>query len=195
MKIIGVTGNSGAGKSEVCKMLKIKYNAYIIDADEIARSITILNKECIDEIVKNFGEDILDINGNIKRGKLAKIIYNNKNKREKLNSITFKYITEQVNIELEKAKKENFDYAIIDAPLLFEADIAKKCNIVIGIISKKDIKIARISNRDSITIEDANSRLKAQKSNKFFKENCNYIIENNYNTLEKLEEEVNNISI
>lgn len=194
MKIIGVTGNSGAGKTEVSKILKKKYNAVVIDADKIARGITTNNIECLNEIRANFGDEIICDN-KLNRKKLSHIIYNNKTKRNLLNSITFKYILEEINTEINSNRENGVEYIIIDAPLLFESNLIDKCNIIIGIIADKSIKISRVKERDMITKDDVKSRLKAQKGDWFFKHKCNYIIKNNFSTLEELEKEISRLNI
>ena len=83
--------------------------------------------------------------------------------------------------ELLDLSKQNLDYVLIDAPLLFEANIDKKCDYIISVIAKENIKINRICNRDSITEEIANSRLSVQHNDEFFIQRSDFVIENNQN--------------
>ena len=92
MKIIGITGSSGAGKSTVCDILQKEYDIKIINADKIARKLSKKGTSYIEEIVQKFGKDILDEQGELKRKQLAEIIYTNPQKRLELNKCTFKYI-------------------------------------------------------------------------------------------------------
>ena len=180
--IIGVTGSSGAGKSTICEILKINYQARIIDADKIARKLSYENNLYLEEIVSSFGKEILLDTGELNRRKLADIIYKSKEKRKSLNAITFKYITVEIKKEIKQAQEK---LIIIDAPLLFEANLNKLCEITIAVItSKLEIQITRIMDRDNITKEQAISRLKAQHSNKFYVDKCNYSIENKGNIQE-----------
>lgn len=175
--IIGVTGSSGAGKSTLCQFLEDKYNVTIINADKIARKLTKKGTNYVIDIIKIFGTDIVNEEGELKRKKLAEIIYTDSKKREQLNNCTFKYITKEIQKKLNKIN--NNTVAIIDAPLLFESELNKICDKVIGVISKREIQIDRIVARDNIDYEQAEKRLAAQQTNEFYIQHCDDIIENN----------------
>ena len=175
--IIGVTGSSGAGKSTLCQFLEDKYNVTIINADKIARKLTKKGTNYVVDIIKIFGTDIVNEEGELKRKKLAEIIYTDSKKREQLNNCTFKYITKEIQKKLNKIN--NNTVAIIDAPLLFESELNKICDKVIGVISKREIQIDRIVARDNIDYEQAEKRLAAQQTNEFYIQHCDDIIENN----------------
>ena len=192
MNIIGITGNSGSGKSEVTKMLVKKYDAELIDSDKIARYLSENNSDYLNEIIRGFGNDIVDRNKKLNRQKLAKEIYNDKNKRKLLNSITFKYITKQIEDQIKNSDKK---IAIVDAPLLFESKLDKICSKTIGVISNKETKIARIIARDNISKQTAQKRIETQLSDDFLKEKCDYIINNDFDNMEELEKEINSINL
>lgn len=177
--IIGITGSSGAGKSTICEALKKNYKAKIINADKIAKKLSKKGTSYIIDIIKKFGKDIVDEEGELKRKKLAEIIYSDPKKREELNSCTFKYIKKEIKKEIEKINGDTI--AVIDAPLLFESELNKICDKVIGVISKKEVQIERIVARDNIDYEQAEKRLAAQQTNEFYIKNCDDIIENNNN--------------
>lgn len=177
--IIGITGSSGAGKSTICEALKKNYKAKIINADKIAKKLSKKGTSYIIDIIKKFGKDIVDEEGELKRKKLAEIIYTDPKKREELNSCTFKYIKKEIKKEIEKINGDTI--AVIDAPLLFESELNKICDKVIGVISKKEVQIERIVARDNIDYEQAEKRLAAQQTNEFYIKNCDDIIENNNN--------------
>lgn len=175
--IIGITGSSGSGKSTISKILAQKYNAKIIDADEIARRLSMENSKYINEIVSKFGKDIVDEAGNLNRKQLAEIIYSDENKREVLNNCTFKYIVSEIKTEIQNTINCNF--IIIDAPLLFESKLNEVCDMVIGVIAKRKVQIDRIMKRDNINSEHAEKRIQSQKNNDFYIQKCDKIIENN----------------
>lgn len=177
MKIIGVTGSSGAGKSTICEILEQEYEVKIINADDVAKRLSKKGTRYISEITEKFGNDILDEHGELKRKKLAEIIYQDKKKRESLNQCTFKYIVKEIHRQIEKEKE--VPTVIIDAPLLFESELNKICDVVIGIISKEELQIERIVARDNIDYEHAERRIRAQQSNEFYIKNCDEIIDNN----------------
>lgn len=180
--VIGITGSSGAGKSTICNILKKDYKVKIINADDIARKLSRKGTNYIIDIIEKFGRDIVDEEGELRRKRLAEIIYTDPEKRKELNNCTFKYIRKE--IEKQVKKEENSDNTvIIDAPLLFECELDKLCDIVIGIISKREMQIERIVARDNVDYESAEKRLNAQQTNKFYIKKCDEIIENNNNII------------
>jgi len=191
MNIIGITGTSGAGKSTICEILEREYDVRIINADKVARKLSKKGTKYLEEISNKFGKDILDEQGELKRKKLADIIYSSSKKREELNNCTFKYIKKEI---LNLIKKENEVFTIIiDAPLLFECELDKLCNVIIGVISKKELQIERIVARDNIDYEHAEKRINAQASNQKYISKCDEIIENN-NNINDIEEKIKRIA-
>ena len=188
--IIGMTGSSGAGKSTVCEILEAYYKVTIINADKVARKLSKRGTNYVIDIISKFGKSIVDENGELKRRKLAEIIYNDPKKREELNKCTFKYIKKEIERQIKKAQA---DTIIIDAPLLFESELNKICDKVIGVISNRELQIERIVARDDIDYEDAEKRLNAQQTNEFYMNKCDAIIENN-NNLKSIKENVEKIA-
>lgn len=180
--ILGITGSSGAGKSTVCEILEKKYNSQTINADKIAKQLSKKGTSYLQEIVQNFGNDILLENGELDRKKLANIIYSNSDKRDELNNITFKYIKNEIKEQI--AKSDN-NIIAIDAPLLLEANLQEICDKTIAVISEdRDLQIQRIIKRDNIDKKHAIARLNAQHPNEFYMQNCDDTLINN-ETLEK----------
>lgn len=188
--IIGITGSSGAGKSTVCEILEALYNVKVLNADKIARRLSQKGTSYLIDIIKLFGHEIVDEEGELKRRKLAQIIYSDSKKREELNKYTFKYIREDIEKQINKIDESRL--IAIDAPLLYEANLDKMCDKVIGVIAPHEIQIERIVARDDIDYEDAEKRLNAQKDNEFYIKKCDFIIEND-NGFTKVEEQVKEI--
>lgn len=186
--IVGITGSSGAGKSEVSKLLAKEYDAYLIDADKIAKNLSKENADYLNEIVVSFGQEILKKDGTLNRKRLGEIIYNSEEKRELLNSITFKYIVSKIKTLIEKNYEKKA--IIIDAPLLFESGLNNICDTIIGVIAKKEIKVKRLIARDSLEQETLEKRIDSQKDDDFFVKNCNIVIENNFETQEELKRNI-----
>ncbi len=212
--IIGITGSSGSGKSTICKILESKWNAKIINADEIAKDLSRSGTQYYKDIVQEFGKEILLETGEIDRKKLADIIYNDDNKREILNKLTFKYVCDEIKkeIKLEQDKNikkqteenlkpsenhnkeaDNQKLIIIDAPLLIEAKLDNICDTTIAVISKnRKAQIERILQRDNIDKDVAIARINAQKENEFYVENCDYEIVNDGDIVD-LEKQISEI--
>lgn len=182
MQVIGITGNSGSGKSyisnEIIKYLESKVvQARLIDADEVVKKMQCGDTEYKKQIVKAFGNKILNDENEINRKALANIIFNDNAEKEKLDKLTNEYVVEDIKRQIKKT--ENVDYLILDVPLLFECKLNNYCDITIGVISSMDKKINRICTRDKITKEEALKRLNSQKDDEFYKNRCNFTIENN----------------
>lgn len=186
MKIIGITGPSGSGKTTVSKIIEEEYNAFIIDADKVAKDLS-SNQETtyFRKIIELFGNEILKDDENLDRLKLAKIIYSDDLKRKALNDLTFKYVVEDILNQIEELRNSNFDYIVIDVPLLYEAKMEKICDTVIAVIAEDSEKIIRICIRDNISQEAAERRLEIQNNNEFFTKKADFVINNDF-TIESL---------
>lgn len=191
MKIIGVTGSSGAGKDTLCEILENKYNAEIVDADKIARKLSKKGTMYLKSIVDCFGSNIINRQGELNRKKLASIIFEDEKKREELNRLTFIYVVDEIKRQINKLKK---DIIVVNAPLLFESNLNQICDFVIAIIADRDIQIERIIKRDGLSKEEAEKRLNMQNTNEFFEENADYIIYNK-ESMKDIEKQLKKIKI
>lgn len=173
MKIIGITGKSGAGKTTVTKYLK-KYDTEIIDADIIAREIVKSGMPALAEIEKEW-EDVVE-NGALNRRALAKIVFNDARQLHKLNTITHKYIVEEIK---QRIKKSNAEIFIIDAIALFESGLSDLCDVTVCVTANKDTRLKRIMARDNLAKVEAEDRINAQKSDEFYENRADFVIYNN----------------
>lgn len=180
--IIGITGNSGSGKTSISKLLRKELNADIINADEVVKEMSMPGEIYYNEIVKVFSKDVLQENGEINKPKLADIIFKRNEKRDILNSLTFKYIVEEIKTRIDLSKSKT---VIIDAPLLIESKLNEICDILISVIAEEDIKLKRICKRDNIDKKTALNRINAQPKNEFYIKNSNLVIINNNSNIEK----------
>lgn len=193
MKVIGITGPSGAGKTTLASVLKANYNTYSIDADEVARKLSSDNKaEYFKEMVKLFGKEVVNTDKSLDRRKIASIIYNDSEKRRKLNKLTFYYVVNNINEQIEKEISNDYQFIAIDVPLLYEAKMEKLCDIVIAVVAEDDEKILRICKRDNISKEIAKKRLEIQNNNEFFVKKADFVIHND-GSIENLEKSLKEI--
>lgn len=190
MIIIGITGSSGSGKSTVAKIFEKKYDAKLIDADKIVKEMTIPGTKYMDEIRIKIGKEYFDENGNLNKKKLAGKIYSDDQALFTLNSLTFKYVVEEMKKRVLEVP-ENTKLVIVDAPLLIEAGLDKLCDYIISVIADKEIKIQRICERDGLDIKTAESRLNIQKEDEFYINASDFVIYNNEK--EDLEKNIENI--
>ena len=176
MKIIGITGNSGSGKSTIAKIIKDECGGIVIDADRIAKDMTNANSKYLQEIVNAFGKDIIR-DHKLDRKKMADIIFNDKMQKEKLDKITFKYVVDEIKMQVNLVK-EKYNYIILDVPLLFESKLNEICNYTVGVVSEREDKINRICKRDNISRAKAEERINSQPDDSFYISKCNFIIKN-----------------
>ena len=174
-KIIGITGNSGSGKTTATEILRKLTNADIIDADKVVRELSVPGTEYLNAIKEKFSESVLLEDGSLNRKELANKIYNNKEDLEILNSLTFKYVVQEIRKRIEES---NNTIIILDAPLLFESGLDKECTSVIGLIAPFDVKVNRIVARDGISEEIAYSRINIQAKDEFYIDKADIVIEN-----------------
>jgi dephospho-CoA kinase len=178
MKIIGLTGGSGAGKGEACKAF-LSCGLDSLDTDKVSREVTRKGGDCLRELVENFSGSILGAYGELDRKKLAAIAFSSKKNLELLNNITHKYILRDCGNWIISMAKADRKAVIIDAPLLFESGFNLSCDIIVSVIADYEKRAERIIKRDNITREQAEKRLKSQKTDEFFLQNSDYIIYNN----------------
>lgn len=189
IKIIGVTGNSGSGKSTVSNILK-SLGAYLIMADEIAHKI--IMSDAYVEIVKTFGTDILKEDSlEIDRKKLGNIVFNDEKKLVILNSITHPYIIKSIinEIKLLYFKRDEYKFIVIDAALLIETKLNEMSDQVWLVHADEKLKIKRLIERDKLSENQIMARLKTQMPFEEAKKFADVIIINN-GTYEQLEEQV-----
>ena len=178
MKIIGLAGGSGSGKTTVCKLFSGLGFAYI-NTDEVYHKLISAPSLCLDELVLEFGEGILNPDKTLDRKKLSAIVFaeNAHVKRKRLNEITHFHILSETEGIIASLSDEYFG-VLVDAPLLFESGFDKKCDFIISLVSDKAMRIKRITERDGITSEDAAARINSQLSDEFLKENSDFLIVN-----------------
>lgn len=157
--IYGLTGGSGSGKSTAAKILN-ELGFLVIDADITAREI--LNHDVLNELRYAFGDAVISPDGTLNRKALAKIVFEDSEKLNLLNSITHPKIAQSIINTIEKSEKNN---VVIDAAaLLVCKPLMDICDKIIVVVADKDIRISRIMKRDSLTYEEASSRIDAQMS-------------------------------
>lgn len=176
MKIVGITGLIASGKSTLSSYLKSQ-GYKIVDADAISRDITKKDRIGYAKVIEEFGIDILSSNGEIDRAKLSNIVFNDKNALKKLNDTLHPLIFQEIDRQLDLYKDEKILF--LDAPLLFEAKLDKKCDEVILVFCDEEVQISRIQKRDNKDYDSAKKIIDSQIAKEFKIEKSDYIIDNN----------------
>lgn len=180
MKIIGITGGVGSGKSQIMDYLEHHYSAYCIKADKIAFELEQPPHLCYKSITATFGRDVLNECGLIDRRKLAEIVFSDSAQLKKLNEIVHpevkKYIIDLIN-KLKTAG--TYSYVFIEAALFFEDAYEKLCDEVWYVFVTEERRIRRLTQSRGYSLEKIHGIMKNQLSEHQFREKCNVILDNN----------------
>ncbi|MBE6788129.1 MAG: dephospho-CoA kinase [Ruminococcaceae bacterium] len=178
--IIGLTGQTGAGKSTVCAFLKEKAIA-VIDCDKVSREVTEKGSALLKKLADAFGADVLFKDGSLNRKCLAEKAFSSKEKTRLLNSITHPEILKAIKEKINELDAQNI---LLDAPTLFESGADKLCDKIIAVVADENLRKSRITARDNLTEKQVSLRLSAQKDDKFYIEKADAVIINNGGTSE-----------
>jgi len=180
LKIIGLCGGSGSGKGTVAELFS-EFGFKSVDTDNVYHTLTSQKSQCLDALVDEFGESILNNDGSLNRKKLAEIVFHgegSKVKLDRLNKISHYYILMRTRELLSDYERDGVPAALVDAPLLFESGFNKECDIIIAVVADTNIRIARIAERDGISVDAAIARIKSQLSDDYLIENSDFVIDN-----------------
>ena len=185
MKVIGITGGIASGKSFVSSVVK-KAGYSVIDADLISKELSQKNGSVYNAIVRTFGESYLDENKEIDRQKLGSLIFNDKQAKGLLNSISHPLIIEEMERQI---KESNSDLVFIDVPLLYESGLQNMFDKIICVYLPRRLQIERLMNRDNISYEYAVKKIESQKNLEEKKKLADFII-NSSESFDSVEENV-----
>ena len=177
MKIIGLTGLTGAGKSTVAQKL-MAYGCYHIDADKVARNVINNNENVKNKLKERFGDDVINPDSTINRPVLGTRAFADEQSTNDLNAITHPAVIEEIKSIIEDIEEVGYRGVIIDAIALFESGLDALCDFKVTVIAPKEIRLERIMKRDNITEEKALERINAQKDESFFTSKADFVLWN-----------------
>ncbi len=179
MKIVGLTGGIGTGKSTVAQIFG-SFGAVIVDSDAIAKAYLSKGMTGYDMVVKRYGSQILDKRLELKREKIAGKVFKNTEERRWLESLVHPYVYERIKYEIEN-NKDKTGIMIIDVPLLFETGADKWLRPVIVVICDRYVQIKRIRQRNSeMSYEHIIERMHAQLPIEQKQKNADFVIDNSF---------------
>ena len=176
MKIIGITGGTGCGKTTALNELE-RRGALLIDCDAVYHRMLETDRPMLDEIEKYFPGAVVD--GKLDRKALGAVVFTDEEALRDLNIITHRYINLEIRRILREHAMNGGTIAAIDAIELFSSGLAKRCTATIGVIADREVRIDRIMRRDGISREYAMMRVNAQRPNEYFIQKCSRVLENN----------------
>ena len=194
--VVGLTGPTGAGKSSVTDVAK-NLGFKVIDCDALARVAVEKGSDGLADIVKAFGDGVLNSDGTLNRKQLAALAFSASDKTELLNKTLLPHIVKLIKAQID------VPLVLLDAPTLFESGADSLCDDVIVVLCDEKTRKERIIKRDGIDESAAELRIKAGKDDNFYIERSNNIVYNDcelsvlnlkiQKLLNKLLEENNNV--
>lgn len=180
MKVYGITGGAGTGKSEVIKMLQENFGGCVIMSDEVARELMQKGNISYQLIVEYFGRDILRDDGEIDRKKLADHVFNNKEALEKLNSMTHPYVKDEIRKLIAEAEASGeCRFVALESAILLECGYEDICDEFWYVYTKPEIRRQRMKETRNYSDEKVDSVMRNQQPDEVFFEQCSFVIKNN----------------
>lgn len=175
--VVGLTGPTGAGKSQVASALA-EYGCVIIDADALSRRAVAPGSPCLKALTAHFSNDILLPDGSLDRRRLASIAFSSTEQTAALNAIVHPEVIRMTNVLLADAQKQGKTIAVIDAPLLFEAGLGAICHCTVAVLAPRELRLQRICDRDHLTVKQAQDRMNAQPADDYYAQRATVVIRN-----------------
>lgn len=194
MRIIGITGGIGSGKSRVLNIMEEIYGAALCQTDVVAHQLQKKGETCYKEIVNVFGVNILTENKEIDRKKLGAIVFNDNDKLKKLNQIVHPAVKKQVKLEIEEARRKQKEFFLIESALLMEDHYEELCDELWYIYADERVRRDRLKTSRLMNEEKIDLIIKAQATEETFRKYCHITIDNSgtiENTKEQIEQAVN----
>lgn len=182
MRILGLTGPSGAGKGALAELFLTK-GIPVIDADRVYHELLIPPSNCINELVEVFGAGILTPDGTLDRAVMASMVFGkddaSKQRLAVLNRITHRYVWARTEELLDEYRRAEQPLLVIDAPLLLEAGMDGLCDLVVAVLADRDVRLARLMARDGKGRDAITARIDAQPNDIFYRERADIVVYNN----------------
>ena len=189
MHIFGITGTTGSGKTSVLEAFR-KKGALLLDCDRLYHDLLETSDGMLRELEDRFPDAFEK--GRLVRKKLASIVFHNEATLADLNAITHRYVCEDVKRQLRAHAMSGGQVAVIDAVELISSGLGALCDCTIAVLAPEAERMKRIMVRDGLTEEQALERIRAQKNDAYYRENCTYTVLND-GTVEQLSEKINQI--
>lgn len=179
MKVIGVTGGVGSGKTALLNAIKEKYNCIVLFADEIANFLKLPGESCYAPIVDLLGKEILDQEGFIDNKKMAQVIFKDATILESVNQIIHPLVYEYIVQRIENERKAGkVDFVFVEAALFIEAGYKAFADSLWYIYVPKDVRIARLKDSRGYSDEKISDIMKKQLQEETFLATCDVTIDN-----------------
>lgn len=191
--IIGLTGSIASGKSTISAMLKEK-GYPIIDADLVARLVVEPGTSNLREIERTFGNEVMNEDGTLNRDALGKLIFDDPAKRKQLNDLMHPAIRSEMLRQRDELFESGHKTLIMDIPLLFESRLQHFVDKILVVSVTEEMQLQRLMSRNSLSTEEATSRIQSQLPISEKEKGADAVIYNN-GTIEQSKEQLERILV
>ena len=178
MRIFGLTGQTGAGKTTAANLFRA-HGWYVIDTDLLARAIVTPPSPVLSALADAFGRDLILPDGTLDRKALVRRVNERENGVARLNALTHPAIDDLVEKEIATAEKAGYEKVLIDAAALLESPTKRRCSVILAITANEETRLSRIMARDGISRENALQRMRMQHGEAYYRAGADAVIENN----------------
>lgn len=180
MKILGITGGVGSGKSTVLAYLKEKWGASCVLCDDIGRRLQEKGGSCYAFMTEMFGPSCLHEDGSLDRAAIAAQVFAAPTLLERVNSVIHPAVRREVERLAEEERQRGTKLFVIEAALLLEADFARMCDCVWYIYADAESRMVRLARNRGYSRERAQKIMSAQRPDSFYRERCGRVIDNSF---------------
>lgn len=177
MTVIGITGPSGAGKTTVLNVLE-ELGAAVIDCDALYHKLLREDTTLLESIRARFGPAVFDGEGKLDRKALGNVVFHDPAALAELNRLTHGAVLAALDKLLAQAEREGRKAAAIDAIALIESGAAEKCAVTVAVTAPAEARVQRLMAREGVSEAYARARIAAQKPDRFYEENCDFVVRN-----------------
>ncbi len=186
MRVLGVTGGVGAGKSTVLDLLEKEFDAAIIKADLVGHEVMEPGGICYEPVIELFGRNILKNDKTIDRKLVSDVVFSEAEKRSALNAIIHPAVKQEILMRIENERQNQRGLCVVEAALLLEDHYEAFCDEVWYIYTEKEIRIQRLMDSRGYTRQKALDIMNSQASDRFFREHTDFVLDNSGGVTETL---------
>ena len=177
MRVIGITGGVGSGKSEVLRYLKEAYGAWVCQVDETAKELQRRGTTCFRRIVEHFGERVVSAEGELDRAALSVIVFSDERELQALNEIVHPEVIRQVRGDIEEKRAQGLEFYVVEAALL--PDVGRElCDELWYIYTEEKVRRERLKASRGYTDERITQMIASQPGEARFRSACTAVIDN-----------------
>lgn len=177
LKVFGLTGGIGSGKSTVASLLRER-GVPVVDADELAREAVAPGSEGLAQVLAAFGDELLAADGSLDRKRLGALVFGDESARKRLNALTHPIVRRLSQERFAELDRQGVALAAYDVPLLFEVGLDAALRPVVLVAASEQTQIERVRSRDGLSDADARARISAQLPLAEKRRRADYVLEN-----------------